>query len=107
MWAAGLVAAIGVSVLGVFCFLSVIQLAMLSSKEKVMMKYSVVVITKLALGLLASKLVWFFNIKTVVKRTINPPRFSTGTGNFINAHNYTNLRLLSKHALFKNSPTYT
>ncbi|XP_063911673.1 uncharacterized protein LOC135128637 [Zophobas morio] len=56
VWAAGLVAAIGVSVLGVFCFLSVIQLAMLSSKEKVMMKYSVVVITKLALGLLATLL---------------------------------------------------
>lgn len=48
-------AAIGVAVLGVFCFLSVLQLAMLSSKEKVVMKYSVVVILKLALGLLASK----------------------------------------------------
>jgi cytochrome c biogenesis factor len=56
VWVAGLVAAIGVSVLGFFCFLSVVQLAMLSSKEKVMMKYSVVVVTKLALGLLATLL---------------------------------------------------
>lgn len=55
VWMAGVVAAIGVSVLGVFCFLSVIQLAMLTSKEKVMMKYSIVVSAKLALGLLASK----------------------------------------------------
>jgi hypothetical protein len=58
VWVAGLVAAIGVAVLGFFCFLSVVQLAMLSSKEKVMMKYSVVVVTKLALGLLASKFVY-------------------------------------------------
>lgn len=51
-----MMAAIGVAVLGVFCFLSVLQLAMLSSKEKVVMKYSVVVILKLALGLLATLL---------------------------------------------------
>jgi len=56
VWVAGLVAAIGVSVLGVFCILSVLQLAMLSSKEKMLMKYSVVLIIKLALGLLATLL---------------------------------------------------
>lgn len=53
VWVAGLVASIGVSILGLFCFLSVIQLAMLSSKEKVLMKYSTVVMSKVALGLLA------------------------------------------------------
>ncbi|EFA01532.2 uncharacterized protein LOC656681 [Tribolium castaneum] len=56
VWVAGVVAAIGVTILGIFCFLSVIQLAMLSSKEKVMMKYSIVVATKVALGLLATLL---------------------------------------------------
>lgn len=55
VWVAGIAASIGVAVLGAFCFLSVLQLAMLTSKEKVVMKYSVVVIFKLALGLLASK----------------------------------------------------
>lgn len=50
-----MVAAFGVAVLGVFCFLSVLQLAMLSSKEKVVMKYSVLVIVKVALGLLAGE----------------------------------------------------
>ncbi|CAG9819571.1 unnamed protein product [Phaedon cochleariae] len=56
VWVAGLVAAIGVAVLGVFCILSVLQLAMLSSKEQVVMKYSIVVITKVGLGLLAALL---------------------------------------------------
>lgn len=55
MWVAGIAAAIGVAVLGIFCFFSVLQLAMLTSKEKVVMSYSVVVIFKLALGLLASE----------------------------------------------------
>lgn len=41
--------------LTVFCFLSVLQLAMISSKEKVVIKYSVVLIGKLGLALLASK----------------------------------------------------
>ncbi|XP_017768407.1 PREDICTED: uncharacterized protein LOC108556708 isoform X2 [Nicrophorus vespilloides] len=56
VWVAGIVAASGVAILGVFCFLSILQLAMLSSKEKVLMKYSVVVIMKLAMGLLATLL---------------------------------------------------
>lgn len=56
VWIAGLVAATGVAILGVFCILSVLQLAMLSSKEKVVMRYSVVLTTKLALGLLAALL---------------------------------------------------
>ncbi|KAB0792879.1 hypothetical protein PPYR_12499 [Photinus pyralis] len=56
VWIAGLVAAAGVAILGVFCVLSVLQLAMLSSKEKVVMRYSIVLTTKLALGLLAGLL---------------------------------------------------
>lgn len=55
VWIAGIVASIGVAILGVFCFLSVLQMAMLSSKEKVVLKYSAVVMSKLALSLLASK----------------------------------------------------
>lgn len=56
VWVAGIVAALGVATLGVYCFLSVIQLAMLSSRERVVMKYSVAVIMKLALALLATLL---------------------------------------------------
>ncbi|XP_023704188.1 uncharacterized protein LOC111862761 isoform X1 [Cryptotermes secundus] len=56
VWLAGLVAAIGVAILGVFCVLSVFQLAMVTSRERVVMSYSVVVIAKLALVLLATLL---------------------------------------------------
>jgi hypothetical protein len=55
VWLAGLVAAIGVAILGVFCVLSVFQLAMVTSRERVVMPYSVVVIAKLAFVLLAGK----------------------------------------------------
>lgn len=55
VWVAGVLATVGVTILGVFCVLSVLQLAMLSSKEKVVLKYSAVVILKLALGLLSGK----------------------------------------------------
>lgn len=53
---AGVFGAIGVSVLGVFCILSVLQLAMISSKEKVGFKYTHVVMLKMALALLATLL---------------------------------------------------
>lgn len=56
VWIAGILAAVGVTILGVFCILSVIQLAMLTSKEKVVMRYTIVVILKLAIGLLATLL---------------------------------------------------
>ncbi|XP_019870455.1 uncharacterized protein LOC109598985 isoform X2 [Aethina tumida] len=56
VWVAGVLATVGVTILGVFCVLSVLQLAMLSSKEKVVLKYSAVVILKLALGLLSALL---------------------------------------------------
>jgi len=55
VWLAGLVAATGVAILGVFCVLSVLQLAMVTSRERVVMSYSVVVIAKLAFILLAGK----------------------------------------------------
>lgn len=56
VWIAGIVAAFGVAILGVFCFLSILQLAMVTSKERVVFKYSIVVMGKLALGLLATLL---------------------------------------------------
>ncbi|CAH4034955.1 uncharacterized protein LOC123707489 isoform X1 [Pieris brassicae] len=56
VYLAGVVGAIGVTVLGVFCVLSVLQLAMISSKEKVAFKYTHLVMTKLALALLATLL---------------------------------------------------
>lgn len=55
VYIAGVVASIGVSVLGVFCILSVLQLAMISSKERVGFKYTHLVMTKLALALLAGE----------------------------------------------------
>ncbi|CAH1105521.1 unnamed protein product [Psylliodes chrysocephalus] len=56
VWVAGLIASLGVSVLGVFCILSILQLAMLNSRDQVVMKYSIVVITKVGLGLLSALL---------------------------------------------------
>ncbi|XP_028161913.1 uncharacterized protein LOC114353926 isoform X3 [Ostrinia furnacalis] len=53
---AGVVGAIGVSVLGVYCILSVLQLAMISSKERVGFKYTHLMMMKLALALLAALL---------------------------------------------------
>lgn len=56
VYIAGVVASVGVSVLGVFCVLSVLQLAMISSKERVAFKYTHLVMMKLALALLATLL---------------------------------------------------
>lgn len=56
VWVAGLVATVGVVVLGVFCFLSVLQLAMISSKEKVVMKYSATVLSKVVLAFVSALL---------------------------------------------------
>ncbi|XP_023941425.1 uncharacterized protein LOC112048205 [Bicyclus anynana] len=56
VYIAGVVASVGVSVLGVFCVLSVLQLAMISSKERVGFKYTHLVMSKLALALLATLL---------------------------------------------------
>ncbi|KAK9875869.1 hypothetical protein WA026_009656 [Henosepilachna vigintioctopunctata] len=56
VWASGLIASIGVAVLGLFCLLSVLQLAMISSKEKVVIKYSLAVISKVVMALIATLL---------------------------------------------------
>ncbi|XP_049878758.1 uncharacterized protein LOC126375704 isoform X2 [Pectinophora gossypiella] len=56
VYIAGVVAAVGVTILGVFCVLSVLQLAMISSKERVGLKYTHLVLLKLALALLAALL---------------------------------------------------
>ncbi|XP_025835985.1 uncharacterized protein LOC108739743 [Agrilus planipennis] len=56
VWISGVVACFGVAILGVYCFLSVLQLAMINSKEKVVMKYSALVMVKTALSLLAALL---------------------------------------------------
>ncbi|CAG9782209.1 unnamed protein product [Diatraea saccharalis] len=56
VYISGVVGAIGVTVLGVFCVLSVLQLAMISSKERVGFKYTHLVMMKLALALLAALL---------------------------------------------------
>ncbi|CAB3252524.1 unnamed protein product [Arctia plantaginis] len=56
VYIAGVVAAIAVTVLGVFCVLSVLQLAMISSKERVGIKYTHLIMMKLALALLATLL---------------------------------------------------
>ncbi|XP_026724813.1 uncharacterized protein LOC113491839 isoform X2 [Trichoplusia ni] len=56
VYIAGVVASVGVTVLGVFCVLSVLQLAMISSKERVALKYTHLVMLKLALALSATLL---------------------------------------------------
>lgn len=50
----GIVAGVGTAALGLFSVLSVLQLAMVISKEKVLFSFTFVVITKLALALLAT-----------------------------------------------------
>lgn len=52
----GIVACVSCGCLGLFNILCVIQIAMISSREKVVMKYSALVIVKLGLALLAGEL---------------------------------------------------
>ncbi|CAB0002291.1 unnamed protein product [Nesidiocoris tenuis] len=54
VYLAGLVALTGTCVLAGFCILSIIQLAMVVSKEKVVCSYSFVVLAKMSLSLLAT-----------------------------------------------------
>nr|XP_024217601.1 uncharacterized protein LOC106685357 isoform X2 [Halyomorpha halys] len=54
VYLAGIVAAIGVAALGLFSILSILQLAMVISKERVVFSFPFVVITKLALALLGT-----------------------------------------------------
>lgn len=52
----GICAAVGCACYGIFCILSVIQIAQISSREKVVLKYKSLVIVKLALALLGGKI---------------------------------------------------
>uniref|UniRef100_A0AAR5Q8Z7 MARVEL domain-containing protein n=2 Tax=Dendroctonus ponderosae TaxID=77166 RepID=A0AAR5Q8Z7_DENPD len=56
VWVAGLVASIAVVVLGIFCILSVLQLAMINSKEQVVLKYSATVLTKVVMAFVSALL---------------------------------------------------
>lgn len=51
----GLLAVFSCAVLGIFCIMSVIQHAMISSRDKVVMSYTSLVIVKLILALLGGK----------------------------------------------------
>lgn len=53
VYVSGILAAVSCSLLGVFCILSIIQIAMISSRDKVVMKYKPLVIIKLILCLAA------------------------------------------------------
>ncbi|XP_046395625.1 uncharacterized protein LOC124162927 [Ischnura elegans] len=56
VWIAGLLAAGGVAALGIFCVMSVLQLAMVMSKDRVVLPYRTVLISKMALALIATLL---------------------------------------------------
>ncbi|CAG9762436.1 unnamed protein product [Ceutorhynchus assimilis] len=56
VWVAGLIASFSVVVLGIFCFLSILQLAMISSKEQVVLKYSATVLTKVVMAFVSALL---------------------------------------------------
>lgn len=49
-------ASIAVVVLGIFCILSVLQLAMINSKEQVVLKYSATVLTKVVMAFVSGML---------------------------------------------------
>lgn len=51
VYISGILAAVSCSLLGIFCILSIIQIAMISSRDKVVMKYKPLVIIKLILSL--------------------------------------------------------
>uniref|UniRef100_A0A1L8D9Y5 Uncharacterized protein n=1 Tax=Nyssomyia neivai TaxID=330878 RepID=A0A1L8D9Y5_9DIPT len=54
IYVCGIVAALSCTFLGFFCIFSIIQIAMISSREKVVMKYSVLVVFKLIFSILAA-----------------------------------------------------
>lgn len=55
VYISGVLAAIGSASLGLFCILSVIQLSMISSRDKVVMSYKPLVIIKLILAIISGK----------------------------------------------------
>lgn len=56
VFVSGLLAVGSSALLGIFCILSIIQHAMISSREKVVMSYTSLVIVKLILALMGGKL---------------------------------------------------
>ncbi|XP_071442170.1 uncharacterized protein [Hetaerina americana] len=56
VWIAGVLAAAGVAALGIFCIMSVLQLAMVVSKDRVVLSYRTTLLTKLVLALAATLL---------------------------------------------------
>uniref|UniRef100_U5EPU8 Putative conserved plasma membrane protein n=1 Tax=Corethrella appendiculata TaxID=1370023 RepID=U5EPU8_9DIPT len=69
----GLIAVIGCSCLGLFCILCILQIAMISSRDKICIKYNVLVMLKLILSLLGTLLALLaailFSIQTDDVRT--------------------------------------
>lgn len=63
VYISGILAAISCACLGLFCILSVIQIAMISSRDKVVMKYKPLVIIKLILAIVSGKffLIIYYN----------------------------------------------
>lgn len=59
VYISGILASISSACLGLFCVLSIIQIAMISSRDKVVMKYKPLVIIKLMLAIAAGKLFKF------------------------------------------------
>lgn len=55
VYVSGILAAISCACLGLFCILSIVQIAMISSREKVVMKYKPLVIVKLILAVAAGE----------------------------------------------------
>lgn len=51
---AGIVAAVGVTVLGVYCILSLLQLSMLLSRERICINYSTIMMAKLVISIAAT-----------------------------------------------------
>lgn len=57
VYISGILAAIGSGLLGLFSVLSVIQLSMISSRDKVVMSYRPLVIIKLVLAVVSGKFI--------------------------------------------------
>lgn len=56
VFASGIMIVVSAISLGIYCILSVIQIAAISSREKIVMKYSTLVTTKLVLSLIGGNL---------------------------------------------------
>lgn len=61
VFASGIAIVFSTLFLGIYCILSVIQIAAISSREKIVMKYSSLVVIKLVLAFLGSKYVMSYS----------------------------------------------